>query len=62
VRFDGAGGAGLRPAASLGGAWPRGVCELDGNLVVLGVALLVWGLLFLYLLRLERRIRDLEKR
>jgi CcmD family protein len=35
---------------------------LDGNLVVLGVALLVWGLLFLYLLRLERRVRELEKR
>jgi hypothetical protein len=35
---------------------------VDGNLVVLAVALLVWGLLFLYLLRLERRIRDLERR
>jgi hypothetical protein len=35
---------------------------VGGNLTVLGVALLVWGLLFLYLLRLERRIRDLEKR
>jgi hypothetical protein len=31
-------------------------------MVVLGVALLVWGLLFVYLMRLERRIRDLEKR
>jgi CcmD family protein len=31
-------------------------------MVVLGVALLVWGLLFVYVLRLERRIRDLEKR
>jgi CcmD family protein len=30
--------------------------------VVLGVSLLVWGLLFFYLLRLERRIADLEKR
>ncbi|HTM58634.1 MAG TPA: CcmD family protein [Candidatus Udaeobacter sp.] len=29
---------------------------------MLGVALLVWGLLFVYVLRLERRIRDLEKR
>jgi len=29
--------------------------------VVLGVALLTWGLLFLYLVRLERRIRELEK-
>ena len=35
---------------------------LNGNLVVLGVALLVWGLLFVYLVRLERRIRELEKR
>ncbi len=33
---------------------------LNGNVVVLAVALLVWALLFLYLLRLERRIRDLE--
>jgi hypothetical protein len=38
------------------------VWNLNGNLVVLSVALLVWGLLFLYLLRLERRVRDLEKR
>jgi CcmD family protein len=30
--------------------------------VVFGVALLVWGLLFVYLLRLERRIRELERR
>ena len=29
---------------------------------VLLVALLVWGLLFFYVLRLERRIKDLEKR
>jgi hypothetical protein len=28
---------------------------------VLGVALLAWGLLFVYLLRLERRIKDLER-
>ncbi len=35
---------------------------MNGNLVVLGVALLVWGLLFLYLLRLERRVRELERR
>ncbi len=33
----------------------------SGNLVVLGVALLVWVLLFLYLLRLDRRFRDLER-
>jgi hypothetical protein len=36
--------------------------ELNGNWVVMGVALLTWGLLFFYLSRLERRIRDLEKR
>ena len=29
---------------------------MNGNWVVLGVALLVWGLLFFYLVRLERRI------
>ena len=34
----------------------------SGNLVVLGVALLVWGMLFAYLMRLERRIRELEKK
>jgi hypothetical protein len=34
---------------------------MNGNWVVLGVALLVWGLLFVYLMRLERRIRDLER-
>lgn len=36
--------------------------DLNGNGVVLGVSLLVWTLLFLYLVRLERRVRDLEKR
>ena len=35
---------------------------MNGNGVVLGVALLVWGLVFVYLLRLERQIRELEKR
>ncbi len=34
---------------------------MNGNWVVLGVALLVWGLLFVYLLRVERRIKDLER-
>ena len=33
----------------------------SGNVVVLAVALVVWGLLFGYLVRLEKRIRDLEK-
>ena len=33
-----------------------------GNNVVLIVSLLVWGLLFVYLMRLERRVKELEKR
>jgi CcmD family protein len=32
-----------------------------GNNVVMAVALLVWGLLFFYLVRLEGRIKKLEK-
>ena len=35
---------------------------MGGNVTVLVVALLVWVLLFVYLTRLERRIRDLERR
>ncbi len=35
---------------------------MSGNLVVAAVAVLIWGLVFGYLVRLERRIRDLEKR
>ena len=35
---------------------------MNGNYVVLGVSLLVWGLLFVYLLKLERRIKELERR
>ena len=35
---------------------------MSANLTVMAVALLVWGLVFLYLTRLERRIRELEKR
>jgi hypothetical protein len=35
---------------------------MNPNWVVLGVALLVWGLIFTYLTRLERRIRELEKK
>ena len=35
---------------------------MGGNVTVLVVALLVWALLFVYLTRLERRIRDLERR
>jgi len=35
---------------------------MKGNWVVMGVALLVWGLIFVYLVRLEKRIRNLEDR
>jgi hypothetical protein len=35
---------------------------MDRNWVVLGVALLVWGLLFIWILRVERRLNDMEKR
>lgn len=35
---------------------------MDRNFVVLGVSLLVWGLLFAWLLQVEKRVRELEKR
>jgi hypothetical protein len=35
---------------------------MDRNWVVLGVSLLVWGLLFSWLIRVEKRVRELEKR
>ena len=35
---------------------------MTGNAVVLGVSMLVWALLFVYLLRLDRRVKELEKR
>ena len=35
---------------------------MDRNWVVLGVALLVWGLLFIWILRVERRLNEMEKR
>jgi hypothetical protein len=35
---------------------------MDRNWVVLGVALLVWGLLFVWILRVERRLKEMEKR
>jgi hypothetical protein len=35
---------------------------MDRNWVVLGVALLVWGLLFVWILRVERRLNEMEKR
>lgn len=30
--------------------------------VVMAVALVVWGAVFLYLMRLDRKVRELEKR
>ncbi len=35
---------------------------MSGNTVVLGVALLGWVMLWVYVLRVERRIKELEKR
>lgn len=35
---------------------------MDRNWVVLSVSLMLWGLLFFWILRVERRIRDVEKR
>jgi len=35
---------------------------MDRNFVVLGVSLLVWGLIFLWLLRVDRRVRELERK
>jgi hypothetical protein len=35
---------------------------MDRNWVVLGVSLLVWGLLFSWLIRVEKRVRELEKK
>ena len=35
---------------------------MSGNGVVMGAVLVIWGLLFVYLWRLDSRIRDLEKR
>jgi len=35
---------------------------MDRNWVVLGVSLLVWTLLFVWLVRVERRVKELEKR
>ena len=35
---------------------------MNADFVVAGVALLVWGMVFFYLARLERRVRELEKR
>ena len=35
---------------------------MDRNWVVLGVSLMLWGLLFFWILRVERRIQEVEKR
>jgi len=35
--------------------------RLSGSMVVLGVALLYWALLFVYILRVERRLKELER-
>jgi hypothetical protein len=35
---------------------------MNANLTVLGVSLLVWTLLFVYVWRLERRIKELERK
>jgi hypothetical protein len=35
---------------------------MDRNWVVLAVSVMLWGLLFLWILRVERRVRDVEKR
>lgn len=36
--------------------------EAQAMYTVMGVSLLAWGAVFLYLLRLDHRIRELEKR
>lgn len=35
---------------------------MDGNYVALGVTLLVWTGLFLFLMRLDKRVKRLEKK
>ena len=35
---------------------------MDTNWVVLGVALLTWGVVFFYLMRIEKRLKELERR
>ena len=36
--------------------------SVNANVTVLGVSLLVWGLVFVYLWRLERRVKELERK
>jgi len=35
---------------------------MDGNYVTLAVTLLIWVGIFFFLMRLDRRVKDLEKR
>ena len=35
---------------------------MSRDLVVLGVSVLLWGLLFLYMLRIEKQLKESEKR
>jgi len=35
---------------------------MDGNYVALAVTLLIWFGVFFYLLRLDKRVKELEKR
>ena len=35
---------------------------MNGNMVVMGVALLGWVMLWVYLMKIERRVKELEKR
>ena len=35
---------------------------MSGTVAVLSVALLSWGVVFFYLVRLDRRVRELERR
>lgn len=35
---------------------------MDGNYVVLAVTLLIWFGIFFFLMRLDRRVKELEKR
>lgn len=36
--------------------------RIGADMVVMVVALVVWGAVFLYLLRLDKRVRELDKR
>ena len=36
--------------------------RIGADWVVMAVALVVWGAVFLYLLRLDRKVRELDKR